>query len=115
MMTKILVDFQICISVPLSKGMPSNGYFSFLYKMLEKRLRNSFLLYLVVEILELVHEISSFLEVLYKRSVLKMKNFPKLTDKHKKQSSGCVLSKEKMFLKILQISQEKTYVWISFK
>ena len=78
MMTKILVDFQICISVPLSKWMPSNGYFSFLYKMLEKHLRNSFLLYLVVGILELVHEISSFLEVLYKRSVLKNEKLLKI-------------------------------------
>ena len=76
MMTKILVDFQIWISVPLSKWMPSNGYFSFLYKMLEKHLRNSFLLYLVVGILELV--ISSFLEVLYKRSVLKNEKLLKI-------------------------------------
>ena len=38
--------------------MPSNGYFSILYKMLEKHLWNSFLLYLVVEILQLVHKIA---------------------------------------------------------
>ena len=37
--------------------------------------------------------------MLYKRSVLKNSKF---TDKHKKQSSGGVLSKEKMSLKILQ-------------
>ena len=60
--------------------------------MLEKRLRNSFLLYLLVEILQLVHETSSFPEVLYKRSVLK--NFSKFPDKHKKQSSGGLLSKD---------------------
>ena len=36
------------------------GYFSFLYKMLEKHLWNSFLQYLMVEILQLLHEISSF-------------------------------------------------------
>ena len=59
--------------------------------MLEKRLRNSLSLYLLVEILQLVHEISSFSELFYKRGVLK--NFSKLTDKLKKQSSGGVLSK----------------------
>ena len=62
-----------------------------LYELLEKHLWNSFLLYLVVEILQLVHEISSFSEVLYKRGVLR--NFSKFTDKHKKKSSGSVLSK----------------------
>ena len=49
-------------------------------------------MYLQVEILQLVHEISSFSEVLYKRGVLK--NFSKLTDKHKKQSSAGILSKD---------------------
>ena len=64
--------------------------------MLEKHLLNNFLLYLLVEILQLVHEISSFQEVFYEKGVLK--NFSKLTDKHKKQSSGGVLSKDvKMF------------------
>ena len=46
----------------------------------------------MVEILELVHEISSFLEVLYNKGDLK--NFSKFTDKHKKQSHGGVLSKD---------------------
>ena len=46
---------------------------------------------MLVEILQLVHEISSFSEVLYKRDVLK--NFLKFTDKLKKQSSGSALSK----------------------
>ena len=51
-----------------------------------------FLLYLMVEILQLVHEISSFPEVLYKRYVLK--NLSKFTEKkHKKQSSGGALTK----------------------
>ena len=59
--------------------------------MLEKHLRNSFSLYLLVEILQFVHEISSFSEVLYKRDVLK--NFLKFTDKLQKKSSGGVLSK----------------------
>ena len=45
--------------------------------------------------------------MLYKRSVLK--NISKFTDKHKKQSSGGVLSKGKMFLKILQNSQENVF------
>ena len=49
-------------------------------------------MYLVVEILQLVRETSSFPEVLYKRGVLK--NFSKFSDKHKEQSSGGVLSKD---------------------
>ena len=60
--------------------------------MLEKHLWNSFSLYLLVEILQLAHEISSFSEAHYKRDVLK--NFLKFTDKLKKQSSGGVLSKD---------------------
>ena len=50
--------------------------------------------------------------MLYKRSVLK--NVSKFTDKHKKQSSGVVLSKEKMFLKILQNSQKNIFSGVSF-
>ena len=50
--------------------------------------------------------------VLYKRSVLK--NVSKFTDKHKKQSSGGVLSKEKMFLKIQQNSQQNILSGVSF-
>ena len=50
--------------------------------------------------------------VLYKRSVLK--NVSKFTDKHKKQSSGGVLSKEKMSLKILQNSQKNIFAVVSF-
>ena len=47
----------------------------------------------MVEILQLVHEISSFPEVLYKRYVLK--NLSKFTEKkHKKQSSGGALTKD---------------------
>ena len=72
--------------------MPSNGYFSFVYKMIEKHLRNSFLLYLVVKILQLAHKISSFPEVLCKRGVLK--NLSKFSDNHKKHASGSVLSKD---------------------
>ena len=52
----------------------------------------------MVEILQLLHEISSFPEVLDKRSVLK--NFSKFTNKHKKQSPGGVLSKEEDILKM---------------
>ena len=73
--------------------------------MLEKHLGNSFLLNLVVEIF-------SFLEVLYKRIVLK--NFSKFTDKHKRQSSGGTLSKEKMFLKALGNSQKNIFAGVSF-
>ena len=48
------------------------------------------------------HEISSFPEVLYKRVVLK--NLSKFTDKHKKLSSGGVLSKDvlKNFAKFIE-------------
>ena len=46
----------------------------------------------MVEILQLVHKISSFPDVLYKRGYLK--NFSKFTDNYKKQSSGYVLSKD---------------------
>ena len=63
-----------------------------LYKILEKHLWNSFLLYVEVEIQQLVNEITSFPEVLYKKGDLK--NFSKLTDKHKKESSRGVLSKD---------------------
>ena len=49
-------------------------------------------MYLVLEILLLVHEISSFPDVLYKRGV--PENFSKFTDKHKKLSSEDVLSKD---------------------
>ena len=84
-----LTSSQIIFS-DFSKWTPSNGYFSILYKMLEKHLCNSFLLHQLVKILQLVHEKSSFSEVLYERSVLK--NFSKSTDTHKKQSSRGVLS-----------------------
>ena len=49
----------------------SNDYFSILYKILKKQLLNRFLQYLLVEIMRLVREISSFPEVLYKTDVLK--------------------------------------------
>ena len=41
--------------------------------------------------MQIVHEISSFSDVFYKRNVVK--NFSKFTDKLKKQSSGNILSK----------------------
>ena len=77
---------------PLSKWTLSNGYCSLLYKMLENHLWNSFSLYLLVEILQLAHEISGFSEVLYKRDALE--NFLKFTEKLKKKSFGGVLSKD---------------------
>ena len=46
----------------------------------------------MVEILQLLHEMSSFPEVLYKRGDLNYCS--KFTDKHQKQSSRCVLSKD---------------------
>ena len=50
--------------------------------------------------------------MLYKRSVLI--NVSKFTDKHKKQSSGGALSKEKVFLKILRNSQKNIFSVVSF-
>ena len=50
---------------------------------------------MLVEILQLVHEISSLSDVLYKKGV--PKSFSKFRGKHKKQSSGGDLSK-KLFL-----------------
>ena len=57
---------------------------------------------MLVEILQLVHEIGSFSEVLYKRYILK--NFLKFTNKLKKQSLGGVLSKDvlKNFVKFIE-------------
>ena len=49
-------------------------------------------MYLVVKILQLGHEISSFPQVRYNSGDLNF--FSKFTDKHKKQSSGSVLSKD---------------------
>ena len=48
--------------------------------------------------------------MLYKRGVLK--NFSKFTDKHKKQLSGGVLSKD--VLKNLEKSQKKLFAGVSF-
>ena len=50
--------------------------------------------------------------MLYKRSVLK--NVSKFIDKHKTQSSGSLLSKEKLFLKILQNFQTNIFSEVSF-
>ena len=50
--------------------------------------------------------------MLYKRMVLK--NVSKFTDKHKKQSSGRVLSKERMLLNILQNSEKNIFSGVSF-
>ena len=49
--------------------------------------------------------------MLYKRTVLKNSRF---TDKHKKQSSGGVLSKAKLSLKILLNSQKNIFAVVSF-
>ena len=56
----------------------------------------------MLEILQLVYEISKFSEVTYKRGVLK--NFSKFTVKHKKQSSAGILSKDvyKNFAKLTE-------------
>ena len=80
-------------------------------KCLKRTCEIVFLLYLVVEILQLVH--SSFPEVLYKKCVLK--NVSKFTDKHKKQSSRVRFSvKRKDVLKNLQNSQQNIFSGVTF-
>ena len=71
----------------------SNSYLSFLHKMFEKHLWNSFLLYLAVEIWN---------KLLYKRDF--QKKFSKFSVKHKEQSSGAVQSKDvpKNFVKVTE-------------
>ena len=67
-------------------------------------------MYLLVEILPLVHEISSFSEVPYKRDALR--NFSKFLDKLKKQSSGSALSKD--VLRNVAKFSENIFAGISF-
>ena len=69
-------------------------------------------MYLVDEILQLRREISHFPDVFYKIGVLKI--FSKFTDKLREQSSGDVLTKKMMFLKVLQISQKNIFNGASF-
>ena len=61
----------------------------------------------MVEILQLVHEIDSFPEVLYKRSILK--KFSKFSNKHKKQSFGVVMSKD-VLKNFVKFTQKKTFL-----
>ena len=61
--------------------------------------------------MQLVHEISTFPEMLYERGVLK--NFSKFKDKHKKLSSREMFCR-KIFLKILQNSQKIILARVSF-
>ena len=67
-------------------------------------------MYLVAEILQLVHEISSFPEVLYK--IGDLKNFSKL--QVNTRSSHPEVFCKKMFLKILQISQKNVFAGVPF-
>ena len=79
----------------------SNGYLSFLYKMFEKHMWNSFLLYLVAEILQLKQEISSFSEALQNSEINTRSNH---------RDVFC----QKRFIKVSQISLEKTSAGVSF-
>ena len=78
--------------------------------MLEKHLRNSSLLYLVVEILQLVLEISSFSEVFYKGGVLKKLLKIQINTKTSHPEVFC----QKMFLKILQNLLKNIFARVSF-
>ena len=69
-----------------------------------------FLLYLVFEILQLVHEISSFPEVLYK--IGDLKNFSKV--QVNTRSSDPEVFCKKVFLKILQNSQKNAFAGVPF-
>ena len=83
-----------------------NGYFSFLYKMLEKRLWNSFLLYLVVEKLQkAVSQRCSIKEVFWKTSQSLQINI---------RSSHPEVFSQKIFLKVLQNSQKNIFVGVYF-
>ena len=75
----------------------TNGYMSFLYKMLEKHLWHSFLLFGGWN-----SATCTWNNVLYRRVVLQ--TVSKFSDKHKKQSSGGVLSKDvlKNFVKFTE-------------
>ena len=75
----------------LSKWTPANGYFLFLYKILEKNLRTTFLLYQVLKFCNFPWN-KQFPRGVFKRG--NVKNFSKFTDEYKKQSSGDVLSRE---------------------
>ena len=69
-----------------------------------------FLLYLLVKILQLVHKLSSFPEVLYK--IGDLKNFSKL--QVNTRSSHPEVFCKKMLLKILQISQKNVFAGVPF-
>ena len=64
----------------------------------------------MIEILQLIHEISSFPELLYK--IGDLKNFLKLQVNTK--SSHPEVFCKKMFLKILQISQKNVFAGVPF-
>ena len=90
---------------------PKCGYNERLLLSLEKHLWNCFSLYLVIETLQFVHEIGSFPEVLFKKCVLR--NFSKLIDKCKKQSSK-YLPKKKKFLKFCKVHRKKSVLQSRF-
>ena len=90
---------------------PKCGYNERLLLSLEKHLWNCFSLYLVTETLQFVHEIGSFPEVLFKKCVLR--NFSKLIDKYKKQSSK-YLPKKKKFLKFCKVHRKKSVLQSRF-
>ena len=91
----------------LSTWTPLCSYFFFVYKMFEKHLWNTFLQYVVVETWQLVNEVNSFPEVLYKRGDLK--NFSKVRDKHNNPEVN-----QKISLKIFQTSKVKIFAVVSF-
>ena len=64
----------------------------------------------MAEIQQLVHKIAVFSRCSIKEV---LKHASKFTDKDKKQSSGGALSKEKMFLKILQNSLKNIFSGVS--
>ena len=68
----------------------------------------------MVKILQLEREVRNFPQVLYKKSVLK--NLPKFSYKHKKQSSVGVLLKDvlKNFAKFTEKHVESLFAGVSF-
>ena len=87
--------------------MPLNGYCSLLLKCLKSTCE---IVYLLVEILQLVREISSFSEVLCKRGVLKNFQNPQINLRSSHPEVFC----QKMFLKILQNSLRIIFAGIYF-
>ena len=82
----------------MGKWTSSNSYLLFLYNMLKKHLGNTFLLYLVVENLQRVHEISRF----FLRKTGDLRNLSNTWSGYPE------VFYQKMFLTVLQLNYSRT-------